>query len=811
MKLMELEIKNFRGIKSLQIKPHGKNFLILGPNGSGKTTIVDAIDFLLTGEISHMKGNGTRGITLKKHGPHVDSAPEDSIVKALVKLPGIEDPVEIKRSPNHQRTLICDEAVKKKIKPTLEMAKRGQHVLTRREILNYVNADSSTRFKQIQTLLKIKDVKETRKALVKVKNALKNEYDAATSSLNSIKTAIIFKTGSETFNEEKIILFINNSRKILGGKPINQLNASILKEDIVAPAFIRDNNINTELLGEDIKNVRKIISDEDLGIFDLELRGLKAKLYSNPHLEDAVDGLKLTRRGLELMDVDKCPLCDTPWAPGKLKDHLKNKIKTFEAAAHDLDRITELLNELKESADNVKVNLKEITKSAKILELENESEKLEVWMDDLERFSSLIESETYLNPDFTHRRVEVLLAPDDLSQILDKIYSAASINSPKPSMEQTAWDNLTRLEDNLKAFEAADKEERLSHEAYKKAEILLNSFLESRNSILDDLYNEIKDRFVELYRQIHGDEENFDALLVSDGAGLDFKVNFHGRGVNPPHALHSEGHQDTMGICLYLALAEHITEGYIDIIILDDVMTSVDAPHRREICRLLAGYFKGRQFFITTHDRTWANQLRTEGVINTRQVVELYNWNIETGPSVSSHGNIWDGIENDLIAHDVSSAAFELRRGSEEFFRSACDLLQAEVIFRDNGRWGLGDFIPAALSKYKELLKKAKDAANSWGNRDEVLRLKEIDDHSRDVFERLNVERWALNTSVHYNNWAEFTVEDFRPVVDSFKDLFDVFQCPQCDGMLRVSGRGEQADNVRCNCGAVNWNLDKKP
>jgi hypothetical protein len=75
-------------------------------------------------------------------------------------------------------------------------------------------------------------------------------------------------------------------------------------------------------------------------------------------IEDVADGLKLTRLGLELVNVDKCPLCEAPWAPGKLKYHLKNKIKTFEVAVYDLDRLTELLNELKESADNVKVMIK---------------------------------------------------------------------------------------------------------------------------------------------------------------------------------------------------------------------------------------------------------------------------------------------------------------------------------------------------------------------------------------------------------------------------------------------------------------------
>ena len=190
----------------------------------------------------------------------MDSKPKDSFVRALVQLPGIEDPVEIKRSPNNQKNLICDERVMKKIKPTLELAKRGQHVLTRREILNYVNSDSGTRFRQIQTLLKITDVDDHRKTLVKVKNSLKNEYDNSKNSLDKIKTSITAKIGSETFNEDEITNFINKNREMLGGKPIDELKASHLKEGLEAPAFTRDKNINIDLLAEDMESVHKLIS-----------------------------------------------------------------------------------------------------------------------------------------------------------------------------------------------------------------------------------------------------------------------------------------------------------------------------------------------------------------------------------------------------------------------------------------------------------------------------------------------------------------------------------------------------------------------
>ena len=56
--------------------------------------------------------------------------------------------------------------------------------------------------------------------------------------------------------------------------------------------------------------------------------------------------------------------------------------------------------------------------------------------------------------------------------------------------------------------------------------------------------------------------------MAPDGPGLNFEVDFHGRGQHPPHALHSEGHQDSMGLCLYLALTEHLRGGLMNLIIL---------------------------------------------------------------------------------------------------------------------------------------------------------------------------------------------------------------------------------------------------
>ncbi len=812
MKLLELEIHNFRGIRDLTIEPMGENFLIYGPNGSGKSAVVDALDFLLTGQISRMKGTGTKDITLKKHGPHVDYSAKDAWIKANVKIHGLEEPVEIKRSLDHPKKLICEDSVRDLIDPVIELASRGQHVLTRREILNYVTADSGTRGKQIQTLLKITDVEKTRNILIKVKNTLKNNYIGAKSSLNTISAAINSNIGITNYDEEKILEFVNTNRNVLDGSNLQELKSNSIKEGIEAKALSSDITVNTQLLKIDLEKLYEINSDknkESLSNIDLELRELKTKISSDNRMEDALDHLKLTRLGLDLLGQEgSCPLCDTPWETGDLKEHLNYKIEIFKDAAQNLDRLIELTSELILEVNHTLASLNEIIKSAEILELKDEVSALKSWTNELEILLSLLEDETYPDSRFNKVMVEVLLAPDNLEVILDNIYSLAIEKSPEPSEEQTAWDNLTRLEENLKNYERSKDSCTKSFESYKKGEILYKTFLESRDKILNSLYSEIKDRFVELYRDLHLDDEmEFKAIIISEGAGVDFKVDFHGRGVNPPNALHSEGHQDSMGICLYLALAERLTQGFIDLIILDDVMMSVDAPHRRDICNLLANFFKGRQFFITTHDQTWARQLQSEGVIKARNRIEFSNWTIENGPSVNISGDIWDEIDDDLERNDIPSAAAKLRRGSEEYFSQVCSALHAPVRFNLSGQYELGDLLSGAMAEYRSELKRAKEAANSWGNNEELEKLKEIDESSKNVFIRLNMERWAVNPALHYNEWADFTPQDFKPVVEIFRNLFSIFQCDKCGTLLHLVINGPRPEAVKCNCGKVNWNL----
>ena len=238
---------------------------------------------------------------------------------------------------------------------------------------------------------------------------------------------------------------------------------------------------------------------------------------------------------------------------------------------------------------------------------------------------------------------------------------------------------------------------------------------------------------------------------------------------------------------------------------------SVDTGHRKDVCRLLRERFPGRQFVITTHDKTWANQLKQEGVVEPSRVTEFTNWTVEGGPNTHRQMDLWEAIQADLEQEDVASAAFKLRRGSEDFYESVCDALGAKLVYNSRMRWQLDDWLFAAMGEYKSLLKKGKSVASSWGNQADEEKLVELDSLRTQTYGRTSAEQWAINENVHFNSWANMSWPDFIPVVKAFRDLQELFKCPDCGMLLEKVPRKGTPEAVKCPCGAINWNLRRKP
>jgi len=311
----------------------------------------------------------------------------------------------------------------------------------------------------------------------------------------------------------------------------------------------------------------------------------------------------------------------------------------------------------------------------------------------------------------------------------------------------------------------------------------------------------------DFYKAINADEGKFVGELKAEPAKLSFHVDFYGRGTFPPSAYHSEGHQDGMGLCLYLALMKHTLGDKFTFAVLDDVLMSVDTGHRREVCRLLKTKFPNTQFMLTTHDKVWLQFMRTEGLIKKAQF--FGGWNVDTGPRIWDDTDLWTEIDGALAKNDVPRAAALLRRYLEYIATVLADNLRAKVGYRGDANYDLGDLRPPVTNRWRNRLKQGVKTAAHWGHDSVKDELEKRLAKAEELIKKTNAEQWAINKSVHFNEWGNFTVSEFKEVADAFHALLEHIRCPnpECGGYPYLEPRKGSSEQLRCSCLKVNINL----
>ena len=180
IRINTIHIEEFRGIRNLDLDLDTKNFGICGPNGTGKSGVVDAIEFCITGDVTRLSGQGSGDLTVKAHAPHVDQQdhPEKSNVTITADIPSLGKTVKIHRSvKNPKKVNITPNDVN--VKAVIEeLQTHPEFALSRREIIKYIITPPGKRSEDVQTLLRLDHIEKLRKSLTTFTNKRKAEAAA---------------------------------------------------------------------------------------------------------------------------------------------------------------------------------------------------------------------------------------------------------------------------------------------------------------------------------------------------------------------------------------------------------------------------------------------------------------------------------------------------------------------------------------------------------------------------------------------------------------------------------------------------------
>jgi len=813
IRVESIAIREFRGIRDLTLDFKGKSFAICGPNGTGKSGVVDALEFVLTGNVSRLSGEGTGDISLKQHGPHVDrrNDPDKSRVTVKVTIPSLSKTVTIERNlktPADAHVTPSDPAVLEVLR---QVRAHPEIVLSRRELIKYVLATPGKRAEEVQALLHLDQVEQVRVGLQKIANNCDKQLIPLGTVVTQARENLLRALGVCELTKDNVLAAANAQRSILGLPAIADLTGSIsLKDGMATPTPAKPQRIPKAQALADIRAAREALTEITSVTTTARVADVTADLTAlanDPAVAAAVKREAFYATGMDLIEAGACPLCDKRWDLDGLKKHVQTKLDHLkEVSGRRIaaeTKIAPLIAALRKAQAAINTVVGYAALAAPPVAIEAARDYSAHCGTAVERLAALLplaETITVLT--------KIPIVPQavlDAIGALEKTVAAL----PEPTKQDAAREWLTVAQERLEVWREAMREQKVAKEQAQRARHVSDIYATTSDKVLAGIYAAVEKDFASLYGFINRDDEDkFKAQLIPSMGKLGFDVDFYGRGLFPPGAYHSEGHQDGMGLCLYLALMRHLQGSGFTFAVLDDVLMSVDAGHRREVCTLLKGEFPNTQFIMTTHDPIWLRHMRTEGIIGGR--VQFRNWSVDQGPTRWDARDVWTEIEDYRKENDVRAAAALLRHYLEYESAELCHRLRAPVEFRGDAQYQLGELLPAAIRRMRELYRHAKEAGNSWNQKEIVEQLAAREAKFVKLAATSNAEQWQVNVAVHYNSWDNLSKEDFAPVVNAFRDLLGGFTCSDCNDYLRVSPDRETPESVRCECGKTNINLRKK-
>lgn len=318
---------------------------------------------------------------------------------------------------------------------------------------------------------------------------------------------------------------------------------------------------------------------------------------------------------------------------------------------------------------------------------------------------------------------------------------------------------------------------------------LLGIVEQERKQYVEDTITNISGTVSQLYARIHPGEvvgkPTFGLKKKTIGS-LTLTSAFGSHPDVPPAAYYSESHLDTLGLCVYLALAKSAGNA---LVVLDDVLTSVDEPHLDRVIDLIseeAPHFG--HVIITTHSRAWFDRIRL-GQGMQAQLVELYGWDFHNGMNHSAAPLAVDELRQAVTALKLDRQLVAGRSG----------ILLEQLLDELTLRFG------CALPRKRPAHYTLGELAQGFDkNLRKLLRTEHCDKTgamitSYEIYPLINAattDTWIRNqVGAHFNPFAAGISDAMiRQFGEKVVALADALLCPHCHQLARKNKSGSYWD-----------------
>ncbi len=756
-RLQRLVMHAFRGVPGEMTVDFGKgeSIVIYGDNGTGKSTIADALEWYFTGEIELLSHEG------RQHAVRYVGGESNGVTSVEVETNGALG----------GKVIFPDE----RNVETFRAIRRETFLLRGRTLADFINKTKTEKWKALVEILGLDAIESLREDLQRARNELRKASKAAEEEVRTYRRALA--SGSEEVTHDTVLANLQQICGMLGVDPPQSLDQVVdpswLTAAVGASAPVSEASDRESLLAE-IKTLSPpafeqsaIVAWNDLISSD------RARLL--PRASLVREAKRLFDTGS--IDQGRCPLC------GQTMDH-KNLARRIESA---LVEVMEASRDLERFRDPVAQQADDLeAASAKRLSIHNRARAIDLQLPPLPDVpvGGMRSCVRALEP------IEIEPITRSLSDLRkwDRAAGAAArkASPPVPSTRDTHLVMLTALCQQVNAWRLAEKQALRAHRSLDLAERVFDAYEKKQKEDLAELLTRISRRVAEIYSALHPGED-LDAVSVEPwtAKGIELAIEFYGSRQRPPHGVLSESHLNSLAIALFLAMAESFNE-QIGFLLLDDVINSFDVEHRGRLAQLLADGFSEWQLIVLTHDQQFFEHLSRRAPSWRR--LEFTSWSYASGPRTTQYetaGMLHHARER-LESGDVHGAATKARRALEELLQEVCEALWAPLPFRRgqaNDKREIGELFKGVRRTLKE-------------------RAKPLLESIEPLFKNLEADVGAtLNVAVHGSR-GRAAASEVEAALERIAALDRTWSCPECG--TRVWHRGTP-EAGRCKCGQTSF------
>ncbi|MBE3038038.1 MAG: AAA family ATPase [Chloroflexi bacterium] len=761
--ITKLELNGFRGATStfgLEFDPDKDVTMLFGENGSGKSTILDAIDVICNGGVGSL-GDISLGHTAGQY------------------LCAVGCPQATMKAVLYSRGAIWTATMRESVVTvTGPPAKPRAKILRRGSILELVTAQPNERYKALlrfiniagvesseDTLhLKLRDVEKGICELIAIKERLlrqlENQWEAEhrPGSGHSAKEWATdrINTGITELNTrlERLNQVVDAIKALVGARDAH-------RERIATAASLQENLSEIERQIQDAPSVNAVTAVRLVESLD------KAKAYI-----EAESGL------------DRCPTCRRPIGREDLLKSVNEQLQQL-SQLKTLNDQRCIIRKQRDLATSKRAD----AQAAFLAGLRDMQQA--VAAGDIAEINAL----NIQWPDWANAEQDVA----GLTAI------CAALETVRTGLEQRRGDaqrdvnQFNLLKEGYREADEADKHasnlKRIRQGLRRALDIVRAKRITFVQGILDGIAQEAN----RLFQAIHpGENIGLNQLKMEEErrGSVSQSGLFHGHDGVPPQAVFSDAHLDTLGFCVWLALAKkELPE--CSVILVDDIFSSVDASHLGRVMDLLST--EGASFLqviVATHFRLWWDRCQNAQGI---QRIQLGEWTVGNGICAENMPLVTERLRELAAARFLDRQAVSSKAGIllENVLDGLALLYRRPLPRNTQNLYTLGDLL-GGCGKLFSRNNLTVDRNRNW-NVDGAL--EDWQPMAAGVhFERVNTLKFIRNqVGCHFNPpGAEIPDTEVRTFGQATVDLVDALVCPNC-GCLATKPSTD-GTFLRCSC-----------